>query len=87
LQDTLEASRLIKDAIHSYAIDPSTGRIDMDLVNTGKGSSWREKMRELKRQLKILIQESGKKLLDLSELHYNFRSHTSIVNLIVILGI
>jgi DNA replication licensing factor MCM4 len=75
------------EAIHSYAIDPLTGRIDMDLINTGKGNSWREKMRELKRHLKLFLQDSGKKLIELSELTQNFRNHSSIVNKFLNLGI
>jgi DNA replication licensing factor MCM4 len=35
LEDVIEAVRLMKSAIKDYATDPLTGRIDMDLIQTG----------------------------------------------------
>ena len=36
LEDVQEAVRLIRSAIKDYATDPKTGKIDMNLVQTGK---------------------------------------------------
>ncbi|KAI5181785.1 DNA replication licensing factor MCM4 [Nematocida sp. AWRm80] len=38
-KDVQEAARLIKDSIHIYAVDPITGRIDMELIHAGKTSA------------------------------------------------
>lgn len=43
-----EAIRLIREALLSYAIDPLTGKIDMDLINTGKSGAIREKVTQIK---------------------------------------
>lgn len=50
-----EAIRLVREALLSYAVDPLTGRIDMDLIVTGKSSALRERQSELKRQVKALL--------------------------------
>lgn len=54
-EDVAEAIRLVKSAILSYALDPVTGKIDMDLINTGKGSAFRQKAADLKRHVTALI--------------------------------
>ena len=77
--DAQEALRLVKEALHSYAIDPLTGKIDMDLINTGKSSVWRENMQELKRQIKIFIQGTDRKLMDIQTALGNFKMHSSLV--------
>ncbi|KAI5172115.1 DNA replication licensing factor MCM4 [Nematocida sp. LUAm3] len=54
-QDVQEAMRLIKDSLHIYAIDPITGRIDMELLHTGKTSAAIEKEELLKEEvMKVL---------------------------------
>lgn len=50
--DVAEAIRLMREALLSYAIDPLTGKIDMDLVYTGRSSAVREQLAELKRSVK-----------------------------------
>ena len=47
-QDVAEAMRLVREALLSYAIDPLTGKIDMDLINTGKSGAIREKVDQIK---------------------------------------
>jgi DNA replication licensing factor MCM4 len=79
LQDTREAFRLVKDSLHSYAIDPLTGKIDMDMINTGKSNSWREQIQELKRQLRLFLDKADRNLYDLQALMNAFRTHSSIV--------
>ncbi|EHY66757.1 DNA replication licensing factor Mcm4 [Nematocida ausubeli] len=49
-QDVSEAIRIIKDSLHIYAVDPVTGRIDMELLHTGKTTAalkLEENMKEL----------------------------------------
>lgn len=79
IEDAKEAFRLVKEALHSYAIDPLTGKIDMDLINTGKSSVWRENMQELKRQLRVFIQGTEKKIMDMQTLVSIFKTHSSMV--------
>jgi len=45
LRDVQEAYRLMRDAIRTSALDPTTGKIDMGLHNTGMGQRQR-KLRE-----------------------------------------
>ncbi|ANB13822.1 MCM DNA helicase complex subunit MCM4 [Sugiyamaella lignohabitans] len=49
--DVLEAVRLIRSAIKEYAMDPITGTIDMDLVQTGTSSAQRRLRVDLKENL------------------------------------
>lgn len=57
-QDVAEAIRLVREALLSYAIDPLTGKIDMNLINTGKSVAVRERIEEIKNAVKDLV---GKK--------------------------
>ena len=54
-QDAVEAIRLIKEALISYATDPVTGRIDMDLINTGKSAASRNLSERLKKEVQGLF--------------------------------
>jgi DNA replication licensing factor MCM4 len=55
VEDVKEAVRVIKDSILSYAIDPVTGIIDLDVVMTGKSSAVREQLADLKKAVKDLL--------------------------------
>ncbi|ODQ80121.1 hypothetical protein BABINDRAFT_171169 [Babjeviella inositovora NRRL Y-12698] len=55
LADVNEAVRLIKTAIKEYATDPLTGRIDMDLIQTGHSSAQRKLQEDLVKELLNLI--------------------------------
>ena len=57
--DVKEASRLIRSAIAEYATDPATGRIDMDLINTGRTSSERKKSHDLQRAILGVVESLG----------------------------
>lgn len=62
VEDVKEANRLMRDAIHTSAMDPSTGRIDMGLLNTGVGTHQRKLRGDLGREvLKLLEGSAGKK--------------------------
>lgn len=79
-QDVAEALRLIRDAMLSYAIDPLTGRIDMDLVTTGKSSALRERQAELKRQVKSMLTTKGHTSIEFSTLLAEMNAQSSIVS-------
>jgi DNA replication licensing factor MCM4 len=51
--DALEAVRLMKVATQAAATDPRTGRIDMDMITTGKSSA----DRQLEEQITLTLQE------------------------------
>lgn len=55
--DVSEALRLIKDSLHVYAIDPVTGRIDMDLLHTGRTAASVQMEEDMKSRV---MQEIGK---------------------------
>jgi DNA replication licensing factor MCM4 len=45
--DIQEAVRLIKTAMQQSATDPSTGEIDMNIINTGVSTSSTEKVKQV----------------------------------------
>lgn len=55
LVDVKEAVRLIKSAIKDYATDPITGRIDMDMVQTGTTSAQRRMQEDLTHEVLSLL--------------------------------
>ncbi|KAK9475304.1 MCM2/3/5 family-domain-containing protein [Dipodascopsis tothii] len=55
--DVDEAVRLIRSAIKDYATDPLTGRIDMDLIQTGTSAAQRRLRGDLKRELLAVVEE------------------------------
>ncbi|CAH6722634.1 DNA replication licensing factor Mcm4p [[Candida] jaroonii] len=59
LIDVKEAVRLIKSAIKDYATDPITGRIDMDMIQTGTTSAQRRLQEDLSNQLLSILDENN----------------------------
>ncbi|CAK9436878.1 uncharacterized protein LODBEIA_P14000 [Lodderomyces beijingensis] len=59
LIDVKEAVRLIKSAIKEYATDPVTGRIDMDMVQTGTTSQQRRIREDLVGEILKIIEENN----------------------------
>lgn len=55
-EDAVEAVRLIREAIKEYATDPITGRIDMDLVQTGRSRTEREMFEHIKEKILQLLE-------------------------------
>jgi DNA replication licensing factor MCM4 len=74
IADVDEAYRLIRTAMQSSAIDPVTGRIDMDLINTGFSSRRRSQNAQLQKQLLEIINSIEKPSIRLSELHRIFNN-------------
>lgn len=58
--DVAEANRLMNEAILSFAIDPLTGKIDMDLINIGKSSAYREYTNSVKDAILDQLSIAGK---------------------------
>ncbi|KAK9479980.1 MCM2/3/5 family-domain-containing protein [Lipomyces japonicus] len=57
VEDVKEAVRLIRSAIKEYATDPLTGRIDMDLIQTGTSAAQRRMRTDLKRELVRIVDQ------------------------------
>ncbi len=56
-KDVEEAVRLMKVATQAAATDPRTGRIDMDMITTGRSTANREMEEALNLSLKELLAE------------------------------
>ncbi|CAE6491021.1 unnamed protein product [Rhizoctonia solani] len=59
LDDVKEACRLMREALRTSATDPTTGLLDMDLINTGSGAGQRRARADLKREVTKLASEMG----------------------------
>lgn len=57
--DVVEAVRLMKSAIKDYATDPLTGRIDMDLIQTGVSVEERRRKEELDKEILQVLETAG----------------------------
>jgi DNA replication licensing factor MCM4 len=61
--DVREAVRLMKVATQTAATDPRTGRIDMDMITTGRSTAEREMEENLVASLKeLLVERRGNRL-------------------------
>ncbi|EJD43035.1 MCM-domain-containing protein [Auricularia subglabra TFB-10046 SS5] len=56
VSDVREASRLLRDAIRTSATDPTTGLVDMDLINTGAGQQQRRLRGDMRREILALLE-------------------------------
>ncbi|KAH9996351.1 MCM2/3/5 family-domain-containing protein [Russula vinacea] len=59
LRDVQEAYRLMRDAIRTSALDPTTGKIDMGLLNTGTGQQQRKLREDMQKEVLNLLGSSG----------------------------
>ncbi|KAI0299383.1 MCM-domain-containing protein [Multifurca ochricompacta] len=59
LQDVQEAYRLMRDAIRTSALDPTTGKIDMGLLNTGTGQQQRKLREDMRKEVLNLLGASA----------------------------
>lgn len=77
LIDVKEAVRLIKSAIKEYATDPITGRIDMDMIQTGTTSAQRRMQQDLGDQL-LRIVEANNNSIRFNELAIRMNESSSL---------
>lgn len=76
--DVKEALRLIREALLSNAIDPLTGKIDMDLLTTGKSAALRERQAELKKQVRNYFIEKNCTSITFETLFIEMNSNSSV---------
>ncbi|EPR79848.1 DNA replication licensing factor MCM4 component [Spraguea lophii 42_110] len=62
LQDVEEAVRLIKESLLHYAIDPITGKIDMDMIISGKSKSRRDRVDKIKTEIIEMLKNNKNKI-------------------------
>ena len=60
LEDVKEASRLMREAIRTSAMDPRTGKIDMGLLNTGTGTGQRKMRDDMRKEVLSMLEGAGK---------------------------
>ncbi len=68
LKDVQEAVRLIKSAIKDYATDPITGKIDMDLIQTGQSSAQRRLKEDLSKTVFDILEQYPGEVITFPEL-------------------
>ncbi|CAB4252436.1 similar to Saccharomyces cerevisiae YPR019W MCM4 Essential helicase component of heterohexameric MCM2-7 complexes which bind pre- replication complexes on DNA and melt DNA prior to replication [Maudiozyma barnettii] len=76
LEDVHEAVRLIKTAIKDYATDPKTGKIDMNLVQTGKSVIQRKLQEDLTREIVKILTEHTSDSMSFNELNKQINEHS-----------
>ena len=87
--DALEAVRLMKVATQAAATDPRTGKIDMDMINTGRSATEREHEESLTTTLRELLAERRGRMLavrdivkQLSEVTNETFAHDAVVGML-----
>ncbi|CCK71174.1 MCM DNA helicase complex subunit MCM4 KNAG_0G01160 [Huiozyma naganishii CBS 8797] len=75
LVDVQEAVRLIRTAIKDYATDPKTGKIDMNLIQTGKSVVQRKLQEDLTREVLRVLTEHTSDSMSFSELMRQINEH------------
>lgn len=55
VKDVREAVRVVKESLLMYAIDPSTGKVDMDMITTGRSASKNKLLENLKDAIMLMM--------------------------------
>jgi DNA replication licensing factor MCM4 len=76
LEDVQEAVRLIRSAIKDYATDPKTGKIDMNLVQTGKSVIQRKLQEDLSREIMNVLKDQTSDSMSFNELIKQINEHS-----------
>ncbi|KAJ3130470.1 hypothetical protein HK098_000035 [Nowakowskiella sp. JEL0407] len=80
VSDVEEANRLILSALQTSAIDPRTGRIDLDLVTTGISASARTMRGRRRAELKLMIEQNQNQQIPRGDLYREFSTVWNDVN-------
>lgn len=80
VDDVDEAFRLIREAAKSSATDPTTGLIDLDLINTGRGQYQRKMAGDLQREIEGLLDQvaTGGKAIRYADLVKRLEEQSSV---------
>ncbi|OIR57021.1 MAG: DNA replication licensing factor Mcm4 [Amphiamblys sp. WSBS2006] len=77
--DVQEAVRLLKGAILSYATDPTTGKIDMDIISTGRSRANRDQEELLKKAIVSVLEKKKGKPLSFKDLQATLQAPNSFL--------
>ncbi len=76
--DVAEANRLIKEALKESATDPTTGLIDLDLLNTGHSGQERNLSESLAREVLNRLEEEPSKSMEYTALLGAIKQQSSV---------
>ncbi|XP_014220364.1 DNA replication licensing factor MCM4 [Trichogramma pretiosum] len=79
IEDVEEAWRLHREALKQSAVDPLSGKIDVNILTTGVSGSYRQKIAQLTDILRKLIETKGKVTISYQKLYNEFKDGTSSV--------
>lgn len=79
--DVEEAHRLIKEAMQSSAIDPLTGLIDLDLIQTGHSAHSRDVDEAKRNTLRKVINSIDKPTMRWMEVYMHYRESENEVKM------
>lgn len=77
VSDVEEANRLLLTAMQSSAIDPNTGMLDIDMINTGISARTRQVHSDKVREIKNLVMKQKGTLLKFMDLYRQFVEQSS----------
>ncbi|KAL6121794.1 hypothetical protein NUSPORA_01223 [Nucleospora cyclopteri] len=75
-EDVIEAIRLIKESLLLYALDPRTGKIDMDMVMSGNIRSKTILIDDLKKEINNILKSRKKKSILLTDVIRSLNNKT-----------
>ncbi|TIB83170.1 MCM-domain-containing protein [Wallemia mellicola] len=78
LSDVVEANRLIIDAVKGSATDPTTGLVDISLLNTGFSAQSRRQNQDLKNEIIQLIDSSRSSNIKYNDIFQQISQQSSI---------
>lgn len=73
-RDAEEALRLMKEALHQSATDPTTGLIDMDLLTTGTSTERRNRITTISREIVRMLQSAPNGSLSFNQIYTNIKT-------------
>ncbi|EOB12047.1 DNA replication licensing factor mcm4 [Nosema bombycis CQ1] len=73
--DVIEALRIVKESLLMYAIDPVTGKIDMDMVISGVSASKAKLIDDLKQEIHKLLRKKS----NLEEIIANTKANDKLI--------
>ncbi|OHT08484.1 MCM2/3/5 family protein [Tritrichomonas foetus] len=73
-EDAEEALRLLKEALHQSATDPTTGIIDIDNLTTGTSAEKRQKVSRISKEIVTMLQSAPERTLSFNTITANIKN-------------
>ncbi len=80
IDDVKEAERLLKEAIKLSALDPETGRIDLDLITTGYGSYERRLLTVMREEIRRMLNRANITNINWKKALEDFNEQSDVVS-------